>query len=153
MSKKGNEWKPYIKVIDHDHITGKYLEAAHNECNLRRTIYIPIYFHNLSRYDSHLMLNVINKFGTGSLKVIPHTEEEYISFSKTYKIGNRDYELRFLDSYRLMPESLDELSSNLLALALALDSIISIICLNSTHQKNKRLYFGMKILISIKLKQ
>ena len=28
MSKKGNEWKPYIKVIDHDHITGKYLGAC-----------------------------------------------------------------------------------------------------------------------------
>jgi len=117
MSKKGNEWKPYIMVIDHNHITGKYLGAAHNDCNLRRTtkVFIPIYFHNLSRYDSHLMLNVINKFGTGNIKVIPHTEEEYISFSKTYKIGNRDYESRFLDSYRLMPESLDELSSNLLA--------------------------------------
>jgi len=104
-------------VIDHNHITGKYLGAAHNDCNLRRTtkVFIPIYFHNLSRYDSHLMLNVINKFGTGNIKVIPHTEEEYISFSKTYRIGNRDYELRFLDSYRLMPESLDELSSNLLA--------------------------------------
>jgi len=114
MSKIGNEWKPYIKVIDHDHITGKYLGAVHDECNLRRTtkLFIPIYFHNLSRYDSHIMLNVINKFGTGNLKVIPHTEEEYISFSKTYKIGDRDYELRFLDSYRLMPESLDELSSN-----------------------------------------
>jgi len=75
MSKIGNEWKPYIKVIDHDHITGKYLGAVHDECNLRRTtkLFIPIYFHNLSRYDSHIMLNVINKFGTGNLKVIPHT--------------------------------------------------------------------------------
>jgi len=116
-SKKGNDWKPYGKVIDHDHISGHYLGAAHNECNLRRRTmpFIPIYFHNLSRYDSHLIINVINKFGSGNIEVIPHTEEEYISFSKSYSICNKHYEIRFLDSYRLMPESLDELSSNLLA--------------------------------------
>jgi len=95
------------------------------------------------------MLNDINKFGTWKLKVIPHTEEEYISFSKTYKIGNRDYELRFLDSYRLMSESLDELSLNLLAKGQHHFNNL----LKFTSPENRKLYSGMKILISIRWKQ
>ena len=97
-------------------MTGRFLGAAHNICNFRRqtNLLIPIYFHNLSRYDSHLMLTMISKFGDGNMKIIPSTEEEYISFSKIYSIGKRRFELRFLDSCRLMPDSLDELSSNLL---------------------------------------
>ena len=111
-SRKGNLWQPNKKVRDHDHLTGKYLGPAHNKCNFQRksNMFIPIYFHNLSNYDSHFMINLLNKFGEGNLKLIPHTEEKYISFSKFYN----NYELRFLDSYRFIPESLNELSSNLL---------------------------------------
>jgi len=120
MLAKGNPYKPKGKVIDHDHLTGKYIGAAHLDCNFNRKTkyFIPIYFHNLSRYDSHMLLKVINKFGDGKLTIIPKTEEEYISFSKDYYVeieGNKvKYELRFLDSFRLLPASLDELSSNLL---------------------------------------
>eukprot|EP01044_Picomonas_judraskeda_P046439 COSAG03_NODE_25918_length_262_cov_1.276074_1_plen_80_part_00 len=48
------------KVRDHDHLTGKYRGAAHNSCNLeegkKRTRHytIPVFFHNLKGYDSHL---------------------------------------------------------------------------------------------------
>ena len=39
-------------VKDHDHVTGKYRGAAHNECNFklklnRKTTPIPVFFHNL----------------------------------------------------------------------------------------------------------
>jgi hypothetical protein len=116
ISSKGNIWEPNQKVIDHDHLTGKYVGAAHTTCNFKRksNTFIPIFFHNLSNYDAHHMVHLLNKFGEGELKLIPNTEEKYISFSKKYTIGETDYELRFLDSYRFMPESLDELSSNLL---------------------------------------
>ena len=120
ISPKGNSYKPKGKVIDHDHLTGKYIGAAHSDCNFNRKTkyFIPIYFHNLSRYDSHMMLKVINKFGDGNLTIIPKTEEEYISFSKDYYVNvenkNIKYELRFLDSFRILPASLDTLSSNLL---------------------------------------
>jgi len=33
MSAKGNPYKPKGKVIDHDHLTGKYIGAAHSDCN------------------------------------------------------------------------------------------------------------------------
>ena len=116
-SPKGNVYKPNKKVPDHDHFTGKYIDAAHSECNFNRKTkcFIPIYFHNLSKYDSHMILQVLNKFGDGNVTIIPQTEEEYISFSKRYYVNSKlSYELRFLDSFKLLPASLDTLSSNLL---------------------------------------
>lgn len=42
------------KVKDHK----KYRGPAHNSCNLtyRDYLHIPVFFHTLSGYDSHLML-------------------------------------------------------------------------------------------------
>ena len=46
------------KVRDHCHYTGKYRGALHLKCSLRlkRTRTIPVIFHNLSGYDSHLFV-------------------------------------------------------------------------------------------------
>ena len=46
------------KVRDHCHFTGKYRGAAHNKCNLlyKKPKFIPVVFHNLSGYDSHLFV-------------------------------------------------------------------------------------------------
>ena len=55
------------KVIDHDHITGKYRGAAHSSCNLKLRIdhdkiKIPVFFHNLRGYDAHLIMQyIVNK--------------------------------------------------------------------------------------------
>ncbi|XP_065652769.1 uncharacterized protein LOC136080089 [Hydra vulgaris] len=78
------------KVRDHCHITGKYREK---------------------------------KLSGGKLSCLPNNKEKYISFSREIKIGeftNKEgknfeikRELRFLDSYRFMPSSLDALSKNL----------------------------------------
>ena len=47
------------KVRDHDHLTGKYRGAAHNICNInckqKSSSFIPIFFHNFSGYDCHLI--------------------------------------------------------------------------------------------------
>ena len=95
------------KVLDHDHITGLYRGAAHNECNLklrinRHKLKIPVIFHNLRGYDSHLLMQAIGKV-PGNITCIPNNTEKYISFS----IGN----LRFIDSAQFMAESLDKLVS------------------------------------------
>ena len=46
-------------VRDHDHLTGKYRGAAHNKCNLnckkKSSSFVPIFFHNFSGYDCHLI--------------------------------------------------------------------------------------------------
>ena len=48
----------FDKVRDHDHYNGLFLGAGHKLCNiLRRTqAKIPIFTHNLSGYDSHLLI-------------------------------------------------------------------------------------------------
>ena len=47
------------KVRDHDHLTGKYIGAAHNKCNInckqKSSSFIPIFFHNFSGFDCHLI--------------------------------------------------------------------------------------------------
>ena len=56
--------KPLLKykVDDHCHITGKYIGAAHYDCNINRNYKnynIPVFFHNGKGYDSHLIINEI----------------------------------------------------------------------------------------------
>ena len=106
------------RVIDHSHITGKILGAAHKICNEKRVNnrFIPIYFHNLSNYDAHFIINQMSLFGDGEIKLIPKTEERYISFTKHIlpEGQKKSIGLVFMDSYRTMPASLDTLAENLL---------------------------------------
>ena len=92
-------------VRDHCHITGKYRGAAHNACNLKlrlnpKTTAIPVVFHNLRGYDSHLLMQAISRV-EGKVSCIPNNTEKYISFS----LG----QLRFIDSAQFLLASLDKL--------------------------------------------
>ena len=51
------------EVIDCDHVTGKYGGSAHQSCNinLKLTKSVPVIFHNLKGYDSHLIMQEIGK--------------------------------------------------------------------------------------------
>ena len=115
------------KVRDHCHYTGKYRGAAHNICNLKykKPKFIPVVFHNLSGYDSHLF---IKKLGSTNEKedidCIPNNEEKYISFSKNIKVGeykdkktkevkDKTFKIRFIDSLKFMSSSLGALVNNL----------------------------------------
>ena len=102
------------KVRDHCHFTGKFRGAAHNKCNLqfRKPKFIPIAFHNLSGYDSHLFVKNLGKT-EGNIKCIPNNEEKYISFTKEIYVGKTKVELRFIDSCKFMASSLDKLVSYL----------------------------------------
>ncbi|CAB3984764.1 Gastrula zinc finger, partial [Paramuricea clavata] len=95
------------RVRDHDHVTGMYRGAAHNICNLkyRITWKVPVVFHNLRGYDSHLIMQEIGKFKM-DVNVIPNNMEKYISFS----LGKN---LVFIDSIQFMASSLEALVSNL----------------------------------------
>ncbi|CAH3189413.1 unnamed protein product, partial [Porites evermanni] len=115
------------KVRDHCHFTGQYRGAAHNKCNLmcRKPRVLPVIFHNLQGYDAHLFIKQIAKL-KGKLNCIPSTEEKYISFSKSIKVGEYyclklgkmidvNFEIRFLDSFKFLQTSLANLVSNLSA--------------------------------------
>ena len=52
------------KVKDHCHTTGKYRGALQWSCNtsLKLSKKIPVIFHNLRGYDSHLIIKETGKF-------------------------------------------------------------------------------------------
>ena len=118
------------KVRDHCHYTGSYRGPAHRNCNLRYKIplYIPFVFHNLSRYDAHLIIRELGKkFDTGKIGVIAENEEKYISFNvnvvvdkyvdKNGKDKEKKIQLRFINSIRFMASSLDSLMNNLVGVS------------------------------------
>ena len=95
------------KVRDHDHLTGKYRGAAHNDCNLKakKIKFVPFFFHNGMRYDNHFFFVELIAWIKDKIIIIPKTDEDYISF----EFGC----IRFLDSLRFLPESLDKLGNRL----------------------------------------
>ena len=52
------------KVRDHCHITGKFRGPEHwnSNINFQLTKKVPVIFHNLKDYDSHLIFSVLHKF-------------------------------------------------------------------------------------------
>ena len=114
------------RVRDHCHYTGCYRGAAHNTCNLkyRKPESVPVFFHNLTGYDSHLF---IKKLGSSNKKetieCIPNNEEKYITFTKTIITGqytnkkgeskNKTFKIVFKDSLKFMSSSLGVLVNNL----------------------------------------
>ena len=69
------------KVRGHCHETGKFRGAPHWDCNInfQLTKKVPIIFHNLIDYDSHLIFNELDKFDV-KISVIPNGLEEYMVF-------------------------------------------------------------------------
>ena len=112
------------KVKDHCHYTGRFRGAAHNSCNLKykKPKFIPVIFHNLSGYDSHLFIKNLG-YTDGNIDCIPNNEEKYISFTKNTVTGsytNKEgktkpikHKIRFTDSFKFMSTSLDSLVNNL----------------------------------------
>ena len=113
-----------IRVRDHCHITGEYRGSAHQDCNLKlrlspSKIQIPVFFHNLTGYDSHFIMQQIgeiakkhsykNKRGEEcemDINCIPNNMEKYMAFM----LGKN---LIFLDSFKFMSTGLDKLAENL----------------------------------------
>ena len=101
------------KLIDNDdekvrdHVTGKFRGTAHWDCNInfQLTKKIPVIFHNLKGYDSHLIFSELNKFHV-KINVIPNGLEKYMAFI----LGNN---LVFIDSMKFMNSSIDKLVKNL----------------------------------------
>ena len=68
------------KVRDHCHVTGKFRGAAHWSCNinLQLTKKVPIIFHNLRCYDSHLIFCKLNKLDV-KINVMSNGLEKYMT--------------------------------------------------------------------------
>jgi len=104
------------RVRDHCHLTGRYRGPAHSNCNLnyKESFCIPIFFHNLSGYDSHFIIEEIATAFEGRIDLLPITKEKYISFTKNVckeEESKNHVKLRFIDSYKFLASSLDKLAS------------------------------------------
>ena len=69
------------KVRDHCHVTGKFRGAAHRSCNInfQLTKKVPVIFHNLRGYNSHLIFCELDKFDV-KIDVTPNGLEKYMAF-------------------------------------------------------------------------
>ena len=89
------------KVRDNCDVTGKFRDAAHNKCNinLRLQRKIPTIFHNLERYDGHIIFEKLNNFNL-DITLIPKGIDKYISITVNRHIT-------FIDSLQFYNGSLD----------------------------------------------
>ena len=94
--------KAKCKVRDHCHFTGKYLGAAHSDCNMqrRRHPFLPVLFHNLRKYDMHhIMKHAVHKLPHWRCEPVAQTGETYLTMMcKIPKAIN----LRFIDSLQYL---------------------------------------------------
>ena len=82
--------------------------------------------HNLSNYDNNLFIKGMG-YVKGPIKIMPHTDEKYISYSQYNKVGYYTqkngkvknifmdtiiYGCRFFDSFRFLSSSLEKLVAN-----------------------------------------
>ena len=96
-----------VKVRDHCHINGKYRGSAHRDGNINVKLNhkIPVVFHNIKNYDSHLIMQKLDKFNL-KINVIPNGLETYVSFSINTKLS-------FIDSLQFLSSPLDSLVKHL----------------------------------------
>ena len=73
--------------------------------NLKITKNVPVIFHNLKGYDSHLIFTELSKFDV-KISVVPNGLEKYMDFTL-----NKN--LVFIDTMLFMNSSLDKLVKNL----------------------------------------
>ena len=112
-------------VVHDCHSSGKIIGVAHSKCNLqaRTKRFLPIFFHNLSRYDAHHIVKQPILLPDEKLSAISHTDEVYISFSLRMKVPQYTCkdgrvvplysEIRFLDSFQCMSQSLEGLAKTM----------------------------------------
>ena len=69
------------RVIHHCHLSGTIFGVIHSNCNLRdRTKkFLPIVFHNLSRYDAHHILKQLKLKANEERSTIAKTDQTFIS--------------------------------------------------------------------------
>ena len=103
--KELGNFKTNPKVRDHCHFTYQYRGPAHKSCNLKLKIKpgltkIPVVFHNLKGYDSHLIMQKIHT--AKETPLVSQTVQKSISLSAWVN-------LKFLDSFQFMASSLAKL--------------------------------------------
>ena len=97
-----------MMVVDHCHVTKKFLRWAHQDCNLARRTpnFTPVTAHNLSNYDMHAIVKAIHNANfKNQFSVVPSTDEKNIKLTKSVwikkiqnKHGKKDKFMRIFSS-------------------------------------------------------
>ena len=111
-------------VIHHNHVTGEVYGLAHSKCNLKaRTVkFLPVFFHNLARYDAHHILKYLQLRRNEIFSAIARTGVTFLSFSR--KIQTSEYTTKqgvnkpiyseiFSDSFQFMSQGLNGLGKRM----------------------------------------
>jgi hypothetical protein len=81
----GEFTKSNYKSRDHCDRTGEYRGAAHTRCNITyyNNRYLPVVFHNLRGYDSHMILKEAFEIcGTDkNIGAVPNSMEKFLTFN------------------------------------------------------------------------
>ncbi len=95
------------RVLDHDHVSGRFLGIAHEQCNLERKEpqKIVVMSHNFTGYDSHY---IVREFGKEDIK--KHTENLRAIPVNTQKFKTITWNcFQMIDSAAFLPDSLEKL--------------------------------------------
>ena len=94
-------------MLPHCNSTGKYRGSAHRDhnINLKLNHQIRTVFHNVKNYDSHLIMQELDKFNP-KINGIPSGLKKYASITI-------DKKLIFIDSFQFLSSSLGILVKNL----------------------------------------
>ena len=117
--KKKKEFKLYQKVRDHCHYTRKFRGAAHSICNLKYKVpkESPVVFHNGSTYDYHFMIKQLAEEFKGQMIALEKIQKNILLFQCQLKKNDNGktstYKIKFIDSYRFMPNKFADLTDNL----------------------------------------
>ena len=99
------------KVLDHDHRTGKYKGAVHQDCNVNYLSprFSPVIMHNFRGYDSHLFIKKAYELNQEThnkhISAIPNKYDKFMSVT----LGK----LKSIDSRQIMGSSLESLVTNI----------------------------------------
>jgi DNA polymerase type B, organellar and viral len=97
-----------VRVRDHCHLTGQFMGAAHQSCNLKRTVVkkIPLFCHNFTGYDGHLVVKGIKKDPrVHTMQALARNTERF----RTLQINS----YHFLDSMSFLDGSLGDVVDDL----------------------------------------
>ena len=96
-----------VKCRDHCHLTGKFMGAAHQDCNLSRRICrkVPMLCHNLSNYDSHLLVRSLSCERIHKLEALPRNTQKFRTITMNSFV--------FIDSMSFLDGSLADVAEDL----------------------------------------
>ena len=111
-----------------------------NNCNLKikNTKELLVLFHNSKNYDNRFMIDIFSKIPNIQINCLAQNQERFKMLS--FKIPNRKYKIKIIDSLSFLQSNLDSLSKDL-------DDDLKIITKNHFQDKFELVNKNLKIFL------